>query len=79
MGDLGAFQTFVRLSAGRAGALLNLSTLGADAGVSQPTARAWLSALEAIFLTFRLRPFLPNLRKRLIKTPKLYFLDSGST
>jgi hypothetical protein len=59
------------------GSLVNFSILGADAGVSQPTARAWLSALEAGFLAFRLRPFLPNLRKRLIKTPKLYFFDSG--
>lgn len=77
LGDLGAFQTFLRLCAGRSGALVNLSSLGADAGVSQPTARAWLSALEAGFLIFRLQPFLPNLRKRLIKTPKLYFFDSG--
>lgn len=77
VGDLAAFQSFVRLCAGRAGSLLNLSNLGADAGISQPTARAWLSALEAAFLAFRLRPFLPNLRKRLIKTPKLYFFDSG--
>jgi hypothetical protein len=75
--DLGLFQTFVRLCAARAGALVNLSALGADAGVAQPTARAWLSALEAAFLVFRLRPFLPNLRKRLIRTPKLYFYDSG--
>lgn len=77
VGDLGTFQRFVRLSAGRAGSLLNLSSLGGDAGVSQPTARSWLSALEAGFLTFHLRPYLPNLRKRLIKTPKLYFFDSG--
>lgn len=77
VGDLAVFQTFLRLAAARAGSLVNLSALGADAGVSQPTARAWLSALEAGFLVFRLRPFLPNLRKRLIKTPKLYFFDSG--
>jgi hypothetical protein len=77
VGDLGSFQTFVRLCAGRAGTLVNLSSLGADAGISQPTARSWLSALEVGFLVFRLRPYLPNLRKRLIKTPKLYFYDSG--
>lgn len=77
VGDLAAFQNFMRFCAGRAGSLVNLSGLGSDAGVSQPTARAWLQALEAGFLTFRLRPFLPNLRKRLIKTPKLYFFDSG--
>jgi hypothetical protein len=77
VGDLGRFQTFVRLCAGRTGQLVNFSSLGADAGVSQPTARSWLSAMEAGFLVFRLRPYLPNLRKRLIKTPKLYFYDSG--
>jgi predicted AAA+ superfamily ATPase len=77
IGDVGSFQTFVRLCAGRTGSLVNFSSLGADAGVSQPTSRSWLSALEAGFLVFRLRPYLPNLRKRLIKTPKLYFYDSG--
>jgi len=77
VGDLGSFRTFVRLCAGRTSSLVNFSSLGADAGVSQPTARSWLSALEAGFLVFRLRPYLPNLRKRLIKTPKLYFYDSG--
>jgi hypothetical protein len=77
VGDLTLFQTFLRLVAARAGSLVNLAALGADTGVTQPTARAWLSALEAGFLVFRLRPFLPNLRKRLIKTPKLYFFDSG--
>lgn len=77
VGDLALFQTFLQLVAGRAGSLVNLAAVGADAGVSQPTARAWLSALEAGFLVFRLRPFLPNLRKRLIRTPKLYFFDSG--
>ncbi len=75
--DLGRFQTFVRLCAGRTGTLVNFSSLGADAGIAQPTARSWLSALEAVFLAFRLRPYLPNLRKRLIKTPKLYLYDSG--
>ncbi len=77
IGDVGSFQTFVRLCAGRTGALVNFSSLGGDAGISQPTSRSWLSALEAGFLVFRLRPYLPNLRKRLIKTPKLYFYDSG--
>lgn len=75
--DLAAFQTFLRLVAGRAGQILNLSSLGADAGVSQPTARAWLSVLEAGFVVFRLPPLHRNLNKRLTKSPKLYFYDTG--
>ena len=77
VGDLLAFQTFLRLAAGRASQLLNLASLGADAGVSQPTARAWLSVLEAGFLVFRLPPLHRNLGKRLTKSPKLYFFDTG--
>jgi hypothetical protein len=77
VGDLEAFQTFVRLCAGRAGQLLNLSALAVDSGVSQPTARRWLSVLEASYIVFRLPPFHANFGKRLIKAPKLYFYDSG--
>ncbi|MCI0587374.1 MAG: ATP-binding protein [Planctomycetes bacterium] len=77
VGDLGTFQTFLRLCAGRVGQLLNLSALGADAGISHTTARAWLSVLEAGFLVYRLPPFHRNLGKRLTKSPKLYFYDSG--
>jgi len=77
VGDLLAFQTFLRLCAGRTGQLLNLSSLANDCGISQPTARAWLSVLEASYVVFRLPPFFANLGKRLIKTPKLYFYDSG--
>ena len=75
--DLGAFQTFLRLCAGRTGQLLNLSDLGSDGGVSHNTAKAWLSVLETGFIAFRLRPFFRNLSKREIKTPKLYFYDTG--
>jgi uncharacterized protein len=75
--DLGTFQRFVRLCAARAGQLLDLSGLGADCGVTHHTARAWLSALEASYLVFLLRPYHANLGKRLIKTPKLYFHDTG--
>ena len=57
--------------------MLNLSALGADAGITQPTARQWLSVLEASYLTFRLPALHANLRKRLVKTPKLYFHDTG--
>jgi uncharacterized protein len=77
VGDLLAFQTFVRLSAGRTGQLVNLSSLGSDAGVTHATARSWLSVLEATFIIARLPPFHANFGKRLIKSPKLYFLDTG--
>jgi uncharacterized protein len=77
VGDLVSFQTFLRLCAGRAGQLVNLSALGADAGVTHVTAGSWLSVLEAGFVAWRLPPFHRNLGKRLVKTPKLHFLDSG--
>jgi predicted AAA+ superfamily ATPase len=77
VGDLLAFQTFLRLCAGRVGQLVNLSALGADAGISHMTARAWLSVLETSVIAFRLPPLLRNLTKRLVKTPKLYFHDTG--
>lgn len=75
--NLTAFQRFVRLCAGRVGQLLNLSSLGADAGVSHTTAGEWLSVLEASFVVFRLQPYHANLSKRLVKSPKLYFYDVG--
>lgn len=75
--DLSAFTGFVRLVAGRTGQLLNLSSLGADAGVSHNTAKAWLSVLEASFLVVRLPPWHRNLSKQITKSPKLHVLDSG--
>lgn len=77
VGDLLGFTTFLRLCAGSTGQELNLSRLGADAGISQPTAKAWLSAMESSFLCFRLGPWHTNLRKRLVKAPKLHFYDTG--
>ena len=77
VGDLEAFRRFVLLCAGRAGQLLNLSALGADCGVSHETARRWLSVLEASFVAFRLQPHHQNFRKRLTKSPRLYFVDTG--
>ncbi|MCC6514309.1 MAG: ATP-binding protein [Geothrix sp.] len=77
VGDLLGFNTFLRLCAGSTGQELNLSRLGADAGISQPTAKAWLSVLESSFLCFRLGPWHTNHRKRLVKAPKLHFYDSG--
>ena len=75
--DLSGFRRFVRLCAGRVGQLSNLSSLGADAGVSHTTAREWLSILETSYIIFQLQPFHSNLRKRLVKSPKLYFYDVG--
>jgi predicted AAA+ superfamily ATPase len=77
VGDIETFGRFVRLCAGRAGQLLNLSALGADAGVSHATARRWLSVLEASFIVHLLRPYHNNFNKRLVKSPKLYFIDTG--
>ena len=77
IGDLITFQRFVELCAGRTAQLLNYSSLANDCGISQPTARAWLGILEASYITFRLPAFSANLRKRLIKMPKLYFYDTG--
>ncbi len=77
VGDLTTFQRFVELCAGRTAQLLNFSALAADCGVSQPTAKAWLSVLETSFITFRLPAFHANVRKRLVKMPKLHFHDTG--
>ena len=77
VGDLSTFQRFVELCAGRTGQLLNFSSLADDCGVSQPTARRWLGILEASFIAFRVSPFHSNLRKRLVRMPKLHFYDSG--
>jgi len=77
IGDLNTFHRFVELCAGRTSQLLNLSALATDCGVSQPTARAWLSVLETSFIAFRLPPFFANVRKRLVKMPKLHFYDTG--
>ena len=77
VGDLATFQRFVELCAGRTAQLLNYSSLAGDCGISQPTAKAWMSVLEATFIVFRLPAFHANLRKRLVKMPKLYFHDTG--
>jgi len=77
IGDLTRFQRFVELCAGRTSQLANLSQLASDAGVSQPTAKSWLSVLEAGFLCFQLPAYSGNLRKRLVKMPKLHFYDTG--
>lgn len=77
VGDLEAFSAFVRLCAGRTACELNLSSLGADAGISHSTARSWLSVLETGFLCFRLPAWQRSARKQVVKSPKLHFFDTG--
>ena len=77
VGDLQAFTNFVRLCAGRSSQVLNLSSMGSDGGLSHNTVKSWLSVLEASFLCFRLPAWHVNIRKQLIKSPKLHFFDSG--
>ena len=75
--DLALFQRFLKLCAARTGQLLNLSALGADCGITGVTARQWMSVLEASYLVTLVQPYHRNFGKRLVKTPKLYFLDTG--
>ena len=75
--NLSGFRLFARLCAGRVGQLVNLSSLGSDAGVSHTTAREWLTVLETSYIIFQLPPYHANIRKRLVKSPKLYFYDVG--
>ena len=75
--DIATFQRFVQLCAGRTAQLLNYSSLADDCGISQPTAKTWINILETSFIVFRLPAFHSNLRKRLVKMPKLHFYDTG--
>ena len=75
--DLSTFQRFVRMCAGRTGRLVNLTSLANDCGISHNTAKAWLSVLQASYIVHLLPPHHRNFDKRLLKTPKLYFLDPG--
>ena len=75
--NLSLFQRFIKLCAARCGQLLNLSSLASDCGVSHNTVRAWISVLEASYVVFLLQPHHQNFGKRLVKTPKLYFVDTG--
>ena len=75
--DLNAFIRFVGLCAGRVGQILDLTSLGNDCGISSNTAKAWISLLEASYFIFLLHPHHKNFSKRLIKRPKLYFIDPG--
>ncbi len=75
--DLSAFQRFLRMCAARTAQMLNLSGLAADCGITHNTASSWLSVLEASGILHLLQPFHGNFGKRLVKTPKLYFYDTG--
>lgn len=75
--NLTTLQRFIGLCAARSGQMLNLNSLATEAGISQPTARQWLQVLQASFLITLLPPYHRNFGKRLVKTPKMYFLDSG--
>lgn len=75
--DLSLFQRFLKLCAGRAGQILNIVSLANDCGISFATARGWLSLLEMSYIIFLLQPYYKNFSKRVIKSPKLYFYDTG--
>jgi hypothetical protein len=75
--DLSVFQRFIELLAARAASILNLSEVGRDCGISHTSAQNWISLLENSRIVYLLRPFFSNIGKRLIKSPKLYFTDTG--
>jgi hypothetical protein len=78
VGDLSLFQIFLRALAARSGQLLNLTEMARDLGVAVNTAKTWLSVLEATFQVIVLRPYFANIGKRLVKTPKVFFTDTGT-
>ncbi len=75
--DLRLFRLFLKYCAGHAGQMLNIQKIANEVGISQPTAQAWLSVLETSYIVFLLPPYYQNFNKRLVKTPKLYFYDTG--
>ncbi len=75
--NISAFRRFLSLCAQNVGSLLNVTRLASDVGIAQDTVRSWLSILESSYIVFRLQPYFTNLRKRITKTPKLYFYDTG--
>lgn len=77
IGNLNKFIRFLRLCAGRIGQLLNMSSLATETGITVPTVESWLSVLEASYILYRLEPNFNNYNKRIVKTPKLYFYDTG--
>lgn len=77
IGDLHAFEKFLHLCAGRVGQLFNQSNLATEVGVSVPTIRRWMSILQTGFVAFLLPPYFRHFNKRILKTPKLFFYDTG--
>lgn len=77
IGDIDTFRRFMQLLAGRTAQVLNLQSLAGDTGISQPTAKSWLGLLQASFLVFTLRPHTRSFRKQIVKSPKVYFWDTG--
>lgn len=75
--DMNQFRVFIKLCAHRVGSILELSSLASDAGISVPTVKSWISVLESSYLTFRLHPFFKNFDKRVTKSPKIFFYDTG--
>lgn len=75
--DLILFERFVALLAGRIGQTVNFSSLAGETGVSSATVSSWLSVLEASFLVYRLKPWFTNVSKRFVKSPKIYFAETG--
>lgn len=75
--DLSQFRNFVKLCAGRTGQILNLSSLASDCGISHNTARSWISILETAYIVTLLPPYYKNFNKRIVKSPKLHFIDTG--
>ena len=75
--DMVSFRRFLKLAAGRTGQLVNFSSFAGDCGVSHNTIKSWISVLEASYLVTLIQPYYKNFNKRIVKTPKLYFLDTG--
>ncbi len=75
--DLSKFQIFLKLCAGRTGQILNMNSISNECGISNNTVNKWLSILETSYIIKRVQPFYKNFNKRLIKSPKLFFLDTG--
>ncbi len=75
--NISSFQTFIRLLAGRCGTEFNASSLSIETGVSAPTIREWMSILQTSYIAFLLQPYYANINKRLTKTPKVYFYNTG--
>lgn len=75
--DLNVFMRFLTLLAGRVGQVVNLSSMAGEVGVSSTTLSEWLSVLEASYVVFKLQPYFSNISKRIIKSPKVYFVEPG--